>query len=150
MRALSATLSAFVILSIASACGGGGDSRLDTALESVTEEQLAVMVLPQDAYGDLADDLETDSDSGSRSSEDAADDTVDPDDSGTDLEDAGFKSGYDLTYIDKTFASLEEGGVFTASSTVDLFTGKASASAQMTKEIEDYREFEGSEVEPGL
>ena len=136
-------------LLVASACGGGGDE-LEKALQSLSEDDLAIMVLPQEAFGDASDGLEVASYSGVNDSDEVADDTLDPEDTGDDLEEAGFVAGYSLNFEDPTFSALEEGkGVLDASSTVELFEDEAAAAAYLAKLLEDNRRFEGEEIEPG-
>src|SRR3989304_752652 len=136
-------------LLVASACGGGGDE-LEKALQSLSEDDLAIMVLPQEAFGDASDGLDVASYSGVEDSDAVADDTLDPQATGNDLEDAGFVTGYSLNFEDPTFAALEEGkGVLDASSTVELFEDEAAAAAYLAKLLEDNRRFEGEEIEPG-
>ena len=86
-------------LLVASACGGGGDE-LEKALQSLSEDDLAIMVLPQEAFGDASDGLEVASYSGVNDSDEVADDTLDPEDTGDDLEEAGFVTGGGFGKID--------------------------------------------------
>jgi hypothetical protein len=131
------------------ACKGGGDD-LEDALKAITDDQLAIMVLPQEAYGDAAEDIEVDPDSGFEDSDEAADDTLDPEDTGDDLEEAGFVTGYSLSFEDPTFSALEDGeGILNVSSTVELFEDEQAASSYFAKLLEDNRRFEGEEFEDG-
>src|SRR3990172_2936128 len=133
----------------ASACGGGGDE-LEKALQSLSEDDLATMVLPQEEYGEASKDLEIDPQSGFEDSDEAANDTLDPEDTGDDLKEAGFVTSYSLRFEDPAFSALEEGkGILDVSSTVDLFEDEAAAAAYLAKQLGDYRRFEGEEVEPG-
>ena len=150
MKTFARLFALLFIATIPLACKGDSESELDKALAAVTGEQLALMVLPQDAYGDGAEGLDTDTDSGVTEAGDVADDSFDPDDKASDIENAGFEDGYELTFIDSSFAALEEGGVFSASSSVDLYDNADSASAQLQKDLADGQEFEGSEIEPGV
>jgi len=136
-------------LLVASACGGGGDE-LEKALQSLSEDDLAIMVLPQEAFGDASDGLEVASYSGVNDSSEVADDTLDPEDTGDDLEEAGFVTGYSLDFEDPSFSALEEAaGILIVSSTVELFEDEQAASSYLAKLLEDNRRFEGEEVEPG-
>jgi hypothetical protein len=134
---------------VASACGGGNDE-LKRGLESVAENDLAIMVLPQEAYGDVAEGLQVDADSGFDDSDDVADSTLDPEDTADDIEEAGFVTGYSLNFEDPAFSALEEGeGILSASSTVELFEDEQAASSHLDKLLEDNRRFEGEQYEPG-
>src|SRR3989337_1478337 len=136
-------------LLVASACGGGGDE-LEKALQSLSEDDLAIMVLPPEAFGDASDGLEVAPYSGFEDSDEVADDTLDPEDTGDDLEEAGFVTGYSLDFEDPSFSALEEGaGILNVSSTVELFEDEQAASSYLAKLLEDNRRFEGEEVEPG-
>ena len=136
-------------LLVASACGGGSDE-LEKALQSLSEDDLTIMVLPQEAFGDASDGLEVASYSGVNDSSEAADDTLDPEDTGDDLEEAGFVTGYSLDFEDPSFSALEEAaGILNVSSTVELFEDEQAASSYLAKLLEDNRRFEGEEVEPG-
>jgi len=145
------TLSVGLSLLAAVACGGGGGNELEKALQSLSQDDLPIMVLPQEAFGETSDGLEVDPQSGVGDSEQAADDTIDPEDTGEDLEKAGFVTAYSLRYEDPTFAAFENGeGILDASSTVELFDDEEAASAHLAKQIEDSGRFEGEEVEPGV
>ncbi|MGH9197883.1 MAG: hypothetical protein ACRD1T_19335, partial [Acidimicrobiia bacterium] len=136
-------------LALAVSCGGGDD--LEKALKSVTDDQLAIMVLPQEFVGDEFADLEVDSDSGFQDNEAAADDTIDPDDTAENLAEAGRTNGYDLTFSDPSFSALEAGeGPLEVNSSVDLFATKEAAAQFIAKQVADYSSFEGQDVEPGF
>jgi hypothetical protein len=151
MKAQAFVLSciAALVLALVGAAGcKGGESELERALRSIREEQLEIMVLPQEELGDEFGDLEVDDESGFTDNDEAADDTIDPEDTGEDLEGAGRIRGYELTYSDPTFAALEEGvGVISVGSEVELFEDGSAASAFVAKQVDDFRRLEGEEIE---
>lgn len=147
---LSLLATLFALSAVASACGGGGDDELKQALESLSENDLAIMVLPQDDLGDEFADLEVEADSGFVDNEVAADDSVDPDDTTEDLDEAGRLNGYDLTYSDPDLSALEAGqGILSVSTEIDLFKDAGSASDMFAKQIEDHLRLEGEEIKTG-
>jgi len=148
-------------LAVLSACGGGGGGdltgreiggdELERALRSVVENDLAIMVLPQENLGDEFADLETDEDSGFVDNQEAADGTIDPDDTASDLEQAGRINGYELSYTDTSLSALEAGeGVVVVATDVNLFRDVGAASDFLAKEADDHQRFEGKEIRPGL
>lgn len=145
---LAGTVAAFLFAG--AACGG--QSELEDALDSVTEDQLDVMVLPLEAYGTEFADLEVDAEeSGPGTAADAADDSFDPDDTAQDFEDAGFIASCELMFTDPSLAALEDGeGVIGVLSGVALFSDEEAASAAVEADLEDARSVVGQEVEPGL
>ena len=64
---------------VATSCGGGNEE-LTQALETLQVNKLDTLVLPQEELGDESANLEIDEDSGFKNNEDAAEDTIDPDD----------------------------------------------------------------------
>jgi hypothetical protein len=137
---------ALAVLALALAgCGLGGSEESD----EITAEQLAVMVLPRAELG-APEGFEVEPDeSGSLSARDAADWTTDPHDNAADLRQAGWLSGYELTYADPNRrVSFERGdGVITGDSTVQLFDTETSARAQLVQEIRNLERFQGKDLD---
>lgn len=148
-----ALLLAICLAVLLSACGGGnGDDELEGALRSVTNNDLAIMVLPREDLGEEFAHLEIDHDSGFVDNEEAADGTVDPHDTAGDLERAGRVTGYELEYDAPDFLSaLQVGaGVLETATQVDLFRGPSAASDFLAEEVSDHQRFEGKEIAPDL
>jgi hypothetical protein len=142
-----------ISLAVVAACGGAGDSdnELERALRSVTENDLAVMVLPQEDLGEEFAALEIDDDSGFKDNEEAADETIDPDDTADSLERAGRINGYELLYSAPSLSVLEAGvGVIEVATEVDLFRDAGVASDHLAKQVEDWQRLEGEQVEAGV
>jgi hypothetical protein len=132
------------------ACGGGGDGDTDwqQILADVTEDDLAVMVLPPDQLGDEYEGLAINADDGPLDSTEIADDTIDPSDTAADIEQGGYIAGYDLFVFDESLESLENGeGVFTAGSSVVMFDDEDGAEAALEKERTDSEGFLGDDLD---
>jgi len=161
MKTLSLGIAFLFVICLAalSACGGGegelterevGDE-LELALQSVKENDLAIMVLPQEDLGEEFADLQIDDDSAFKNNEEAADETIDPDDTAGDLERAGRLNGYELLYSDPSLSALEAGvGIIEVGTEVDLFRDAGTASDHLAKQIGDWQQLEGEEVEAGV
>jgi len=145
-------LFAISLAAVASACGGGNDDELDQALQSVQENDLAIMVLPQEDLGEEFVDMEIDGDSGFAGNEEAADDTIDPEDTADDIEQVGRVNGYSLGYeTPDWFSALQAGeGLLTVGTDLDLFEDAEAASDFVLKQANDYLRLEGEEVEAGI
>ena len=149
-----------ISLAVLTACGGGnGDltegelgDELERALQSVAENDLAIMVLPQEVLGEEFAGLEIDDDSGFVDNEEAADDTIDPEDTAENLERAGRVNGYELGYEAADWFSLLEAGegVLSVGTDVDLFRDGGVASDFVAKQLGDYLRLKGEEIEAGI
>ena len=127
---------------LAAGCGGGSSS---SSLGSVAKNDLAIMVLPAAELGDLADGLHVDPQSGFEDSADVAQDTMSPDDTAEDIDDAGFQFGYQLNY---TNAGASDEPV-QVTSQVSLFESAAGADDFVDETIGGAKDLEGAEVGPG-
>ena len=148
-----AFLFAIWLATLAPACAGGnGGDELERALRSVTKDHLPVMVLPQEDLGEEFADLEVDEGSGFVDNQEAADNSIDPDDTAGDLEGAGRINGYELVYIDSDLLSALEagGGVYEVGTGVELFEDGRAASDYLAKQVDDYLGLEGEEIDVGL
>ena len=96
--------------------------------------------------------LDTD-DTGYQDNEAAAEDSLDPDDTGLELAARGRLDGYQASFFDSA-------GLFNASGsgnrplgagfTVDLFNNSGSAQAFIRQTVQDYRRLQGQELEEGV
>jgi hypothetical protein len=126
-------------------CGLGGKEGSD----EITDEQLAVMVLPGDELG-TPDGFELDlEDSGRMNAREAADWTTDPEDNAADLRQNGWLSGYELTYSNPDDrVSFEVGeGIVSGDSTVQLFDTETSARARLVREVKDLERLRGENID---
>ena len=139
-----------LVATLALACGGGGADKLAEALKSVTNDQLAIMVLPQKELGNDAADLPlAPGESGFMDNDSAADSTFDLNDTGADLAKAGRLNGYDLSYSDfSRFGG--EGGALEVATSLDLFTDNDAASKFIAKQIDDLKSLQGQSPSEGF
>ena len=122
-----------------------------TPIGTVTREDLPGMVLDQadvDAeFPGLPLDVE---DSGSMDNEAATEETIDPDDTATDLTALGRLDGYEHEFFDSA-AFFEgppaAGRPFLMEVVVDLFDSQRSAQAFLQRQIADFRRFQGIEID---
>jgi hypothetical protein len=109
---------------------------------------LATMVLPQPAYGAEADGLRLDERaSGLQDNDDRAAETPDPYDTAEALSGYGRQAGYAADFFDNDLSALLEGGVFEASSSVELFADPGAASASIVRELADLQRVAGKDVD---
>lgn len=149
----AAFLFALCLAMLTLACADGNrHNELERAARTVTENDLAIMVLPQEELGDEFGDLAITTTSGFLDSEEAAGATIDPDDTADDMERAGYVTGYRLVYVAADVLSVLEAGegVIRLSTQVTLFRNPSAASDSMTKRLDDYRRLEGTEIADGL
>ena len=115
IRLTAALLLQFLLV----ACSSGDDDG-DEAPEQIDQADLAIMVVPPAEFGEEYADTPVDPDSGFADSDEAADDSLDPADTGQDLEEMGYQTGYGLSVFDYTLAPLDEGGAYGAGTGVEL------------------------------
>lgn len=105
--------------------------------------QLALMPLPlAQLAGRGGQKLAVDEESSVETNAEAAEDSIDQDDTASSLAAAGRLTGYELTYSGDGFVSLSSG--------VDLYRDDAAAAASLAKLVADFRRFKGKEVTAGL
>jgi hypothetical protein len=129
--------------------GGGGD---EEGVEDVAPDALAVMVLPPEELSGLSDGLEIDGDlSGASNTSDAAESSLDPEDTPTRIERTGRRSGYDLHFVDPDLSALRtRDGVVEVATGVELFADAEQAQSYRERVLEDYERFVGTEISPGV
>ena len=91
--------------------------------------------------------------SGYQDNDDAAEATVNPDDTGADLAAMGRLDGYVLSYFDLEALFVDDPSVarpFALSASVDLFESPQAAQAFIQLQIEDYDRLAGSAIEEGV
>ena len=110
------------------------------------------MVVPQEQLGDDFEDLEIDEASGAFDNEHFSYGTVDPDDTGADVEEAGRISGYRLGYSRSNIEAVwQEGeGLYSGGTEVNLFKDAESASVSLQQQIEGFQRFEGKQYAAGF
>lgn len=147
-----------VALALAS-CTGGEDAAPPTPAPpslpmptAVTGDDLAIMVLPREELGAAADGLEVDAaSSGPSDNEGAAGSSIDPEDTGVELERAERMTGYELDYVDPGLTSLTQAvGVYEVGTRVHLFRTRAAASAFLAKQKDDFVRLDDVERQDGV
>ncbi len=130
---------------VLASCGQGGNRAVQLDAE-VTRADLAIMVLPADELGRLADGLRLGRDDSGRSSNAAAArQSLDPQDSARRLRGAGRVDGYELTYSSPgTLSGKRKRGVVSVGSSVELMQDAVDASRFLNKRVNDYERFEGT------
>lgn len=142
---VSILLSMFLL---SAGCGGSSPDTLERALQSAVADDLASMVLPLEEFGPEFSAFEADEESGFVDNAQAADDSVDPDDTADDIAAEGRISGYDLEFNDPSSAALQSGeGVYLVNTSVELFIDAGAAQANIDKALEEIQELEGEEVD---
>ena len=130
---------AALLLAVLALAACGDDSRPPAAVE-IAPADLAIMVLPEEQLGGLADGLRLSAgDSGPASSAKAARQTLDPKDTGRSLAGQGYLRGYNLTFSDsRLLAAKRKTGVLVVGSSVDLLDDGASASRFLNTQMGDF------------
>lgn len=131
------------------ACNSSGDD-INDALASVSESDLALMVLPLEDFGEAYAGFDIASGGGPQGSAATAEDTFDPDDTAAELDEQGWLNGYELSFEEPDLASLEDAeGPLTAATTVELLADEDAASAYMQKQFDDMLALEGDDIDTG-
>lgn len=134
---------------VLASCGQGGNRAADAPDAEVTKADLAIMVLPAEELGGLAEGLRVAPDeSGPESNAAAARGSLDPDDSARRLRGAGRVTGYELTYRHpRAFSGKGAKGVLNVASSVELMQDAVDASRFLNRQVDDYERFEDTAVE---
>ena len=123
---------------------GAGAARTQPA---VTKEQLAVMVVPKSQLGALGSGLEVALGSGVVDNAAAADNSLDPEDTGPQLAQAGRLTGYALTYSDLALNSIaRRSGLVSVDTSVSTFTSSSAADAYLTRGIAAATRYAGKDI----
>ena len=124
------------------------------AVLPIAREFLAAVALTEAEVGAEFPDLELDRDAtGYNDNRRAIEDTVDPDDTGSDLDAEGRLDGYEIDFSNITVLlqpEANEGQAFTLRAAVDLFSSPSAARAFIRSEADDYSRLAGTEVESGF
>ena len=119
-------------------CGLGGESSGESSQQpAITKAQLAAMVLPADELGSL-EGLERD-DAGVVTNAEAADDSLDPDDTGGTLRSDGRLSGHELSYVHPRLIASK--GALEVGTAVELFEDPVYAAQYLHERLNDYERF---------
>jgi hypothetical protein len=126
-------------------CGLGKNADpADVEQTEVTKAQLAAMVLPAEKLGPEVVKLEVDDDVGVVDNRQAADDSLDPDDTGKSLRGEGRLLGYKLSYSHPRLASANTKGVLGLGSLVEVLEGPVDAAQYLHARLNDYERFKNA------
>jgi hypothetical protein len=144
-----------LLLVVASAFAAGGCgvlSRGNDSAEPIDDEQLAVMVVPQEQLGPAAKGLNVDDDSGPYGNKEAAQDTVDPRDTAAALAAGGRVGGYELAYSSPKALDIwrSGGGYSDVTTSVELFETPSDAAVYLDTQARDFARFEGKPIGHGV
>lgn len=132
MENLRRGLSLLCVLALAG-CGLGENE--ERRWDGIADSDLAIMVLPQTELGALAEGFKIDADgSGPVDSKEAAEDTVDPEDTAASLTEKGWITGYELLY---SSPKPRKRGFVAVQTTVELFRDDVYASEYLDKQLDD-------------
>jgi hypothetical protein len=124
-----------LLAALVAGCGGSAS----TIIGSVAKNDLAIMVLPAGELGEVANGLEVQSSSGFQDSAAVAQDTLDPDDTAADIEAAGFRANYELSYSN----AAESQETVQVTTQVALFESAEEATDFVATKIGDAEAHEG-------
>lgn len=128
-------------------CGvGAGDSGDAVEQPKVTKAQLAAMVLSQAELGTIARGLKADEDRGPVGNAEAADATLDPEDTGKSVRSAGRLGGHKVYYGGTNLVALrKQRGVFLVGTEVELLEDTVYAAQYLHKQLSDFQRFQGKQ-----
>ncbi len=153
MKAVCILIALIGIPGFASACGSTTvttSSPTPTTREA-TKADLAVMPLGQSELGSEYPSFPVDNGSGYLTSADIADNTTDPSDTATDIENAGWLTSYGISQTDPSLNALTTGqGAFSISTEADLFKDVQSAEAFLNKQVADEEKYKGQTISAGF
>ena len=124
-------------------CSVGEKARVAAEEPEVTKAQLAAMVLPQAELGEVAAGLKRDDDSGQVGNDEAADETLDPKDSGKSLRSDGRLAGHRLAFGGSNLAAQRRGEVVYAATVVELLEDPVYAAQHLHKQLGDAQAYAG-------
>lgn len=130
-------------------CGVGGDeARPPAEKPEVTRGRLAAMVLPQGELGQAGKGLRRDGESGLVPNDEAAEGTVDPDDTGKSLAGAGRRSGFRLSFEASGLAAAKQGaGYVSVGTEVELLEDTVYAAQYLHEQVSDFERFRGKRID---
>ena len=122
--------------------GGGSQAREE---QEITKADLARMVVPRDELGTVAAGLRTEVDAGPVGNAEAADGSLDPDDTERILAGLGRVTGYELGYERPGgLASVRKArGVLYAGTEVELLEDPVYAAKHLNKQLNDFQRLQG-------
>lgn len=146
---LAAACAASLLALTACDSGDDGQNRLEEGLAQLDAGDLALFVLPASELEGLADGLELAEDSGERDNTAAAEDSIDPEDTGESLTEAGRIAGYSLSFDHPNlFEALQRGeGLLSVGTSAELWTDADAARKSIEKRLRDFIRFKGEVID---
>jgi hypothetical protein len=146
MRGLKLLAPAVLAAALLAGCSSSdsGDSELRDAISDLRARDLNVLVLPQSEIGSLVRGFEIDSGSGASDNAEAAENSLNPDDTEGDMDERGRISGYSLDF---TNPSPGEEDVLQVGTTVTLWEDADLASEAFELAVAEFFDYEGEEIE---
>ena len=128
-------------------CSIGGQKAAEPAEQpAITKPQLAAMVLPRDELGTIAQGTKPAPDGGAVDNVDAAEGTLDPNDTKRSLRSDGRLAGHKAYFAGGDLASLKRrGGVFLVGTEIELLEDPVYAAQYLHKQLGDFERFQGKQ-----
>ncbi len=128
-------------------CGALGENAAKPEA-AITQEELAMMVVPENDLGvDISGLAENHAASGRETAREAADGTIDPEDTARSIRRQGWVAGSVATFSNSTApGAMQARGPALVTTSVDLFDSESAARAIVLKEARDFERFKGHKV----
>ena len=125
-------------------CGLGNGGSPGKEEQKITKADLARMVLPRDELGSVAVGLRIEADAGPVGNAEAAEGTLDPDDTAETLAGLGRVTGHELAYERPGLVSVKKPrGVLYAGTEVELLRDPVYAAKHLNKQLNDFQRLQG-------
>jgi hypothetical protein len=125
-------------------CGLGNGGSPAEKEQRITKAELARMVLPRDELGSAAAGLRVEAEAGPVGNAEAAEGTLDPDDTAETLAGMGRVTGHELAYERPGLVSVKKPrGVLYAGTEVELLRDTIYAAKHLNKQLNDFQRLQG-------
>jgi hypothetical protein len=125
-------------------CGLGNGGSKAKEEQKITKADLARMVVPRDELGSVAAGLRIEAEAGPVGNAEAADGTLDPDDTAETLAGMGRVTGHELAYERPGLVAVKKPrGVLYAGTEVELLRDPVYAAKHLNKQLNDFQRLQG-------
>jgi hypothetical protein len=124
---------------------GGQEARKPAEQQAISKEQLAAMVLPRAELGTIAEGLKPNGSAGPVGNGEAADDSLDPEDTARSLRSAGRLNGHKGYFTRPSLATWKKGGVVMVGTEVELMEDPVYAAQYLHEQLGDFQRYEGKQ-----
>lgn len=125
---------------------GGQKAQEPTEPQAITKAQLAAMVLPRGELGAIAAGTKPAPDGGAVANAQAAESSLDPEDTGSKLRSAGRLAGHKAYFGSDYLAALKEhAGLYLVGTEVELMEDPVYAAQYLHKQLGDFERFAGKQ-----